>query len=134
VVNALRKICRALQDTGGAIDDYQDTIQHLTRLETILSDFDKINLKDSNEEFRSLANAINAQAADIGKLIVSFAEEATEKYGKTLGPQAPHGFHRGTWRKVRWATSFSQRDVSRFKVAITERTSAVDLLYKRLLM
>jgi hypothetical protein len=127
----VREIYKALKDSGGASDDYQETIRHLQRLESIYSDFENIKSTNDDHQINSLVNAIKAQAGELHGFIESFKQKATAKYGAALGSQATSGAHHGTWHKINYVAQFSKKDVVQFKNGLADRTLVIDLLHSR---
>jgi hypothetical protein len=129
MVYSLRGFRQVLKNAARSPEDYQDTIRHLARLESILSDLSRSDYSSQDVEIFALCSAIKMQATELVSTITKFSSKA-QNYDDSLGSSASSGIHHGTIAKLRWAIDFTKQDLSRFKAVVSERVLAIDLLHK----
>jgi hypothetical protein len=97
-IKFVAKIARALKETGGALQEYQESIEFLHCL--------KVTLKNLGR-FASLSPAATSEAILVpAKRIQSSLDacrETVEALGDSLGPNRQKGIWRGFARKAEWA-------------------------------
>jgi hypothetical protein len=97
---ALAEDCRvALKQNGGASSDYQRTVEDLEKLQEILTHVQKLK---ADGHCLQLGNNIRGQAQDVQRKVQQFLKDI-EKYESALSAQAPKGFYRGSFTKIKWA-------------------------------
>ena len=99
VLNLFKEIGVALKAHGGASEDYQKTLQHLTAVHAILLQLEKI--KSSTGGLTQI-NAIRGQAQLIQHDVEIFLK-TIQKYKGTLGATAEKKFYRGVLPKINWS-------------------------------
>src|SRR5271156_2868466 len=99
VLNLFKEIGVALKDHGGASEDYQKTLRHLTAVHTVLLQLEKF--KSSTGGLTQI-NAIRGQAQLIQHEVEIFLK-TIEKYKSALGATAGKKFYRGVLPKINWS-------------------------------
>jgi hypothetical protein len=98
-LNLFKEIGVALKDHGGASEDYQKTLQHLTAVHTVLLELEKF--KSSTGGLTQI-NAIRGQAQLIQHEVEKFLKKI-RKFESTLGAAAQKKFYRGVFPKINWS-------------------------------
>ena len=99
------RIGQALKDTGGASDDYQESVDFIHGVEVTLKNLEVVaRLSPTGAAIHSIA----PQAQRIQQCVRSFME-SIEGYETSLGLDRKKGFHRGMWQKGKWAIFVSKR-------------------------
>jgi hypothetical protein len=111
-ITIIHKVCKALKDTGGASDEYQQTVAFLRSLAVTLDTLRAFDggLVDSDD----LAFT-QAQIDLVQEPVQKFTSEIEAKFESKLGAQAAKGV-RGTisggHRKAQWALTISNESKS----------------------
>jgi hypothetical protein len=121
---ALAKDCRAaLKQNGGASSDYQGMVEDLEKVQEILAHVQKLK---TDEHCLQLGNDIRGQAQDVQRKVQQFMKD-TEKYKSALGTQAPKGFYRGSFTKIKWAQHASIK-AKAFRQDVTTQMNSIQIL------
>ncbi|MCJ1244588.1 hypothetical protein MMC30_001786 [Trapelia coarctata] len=99
------KTGQALKDTGGASDDYQESIDFLHGVEATLKNLEVVARRSPTG---AAIHSIAPQAQRIQQCLKSFME-SIEGYEASLGLNRKRGFHHGAWQKGKWAAFVSKR-------------------------
>jgi hypothetical protein len=99
------KIGQALKETGGASEDYQESVEFLRCLELTLRNLERLAplLPGATS-----AEAIFAQAKRI-QLSIDACRERVEKFENSLGPNRKKGIWHGFTCKVEWVVFVAQK-------------------------
>ena len=119
----MRKICKALKQTGGASTEYQLVIIELKSLEDILRHLETLQ---PNEDNVTHINAIRGMALACQLPLRDFMVKL-EKYESTLGPFADSKSYRAMARKSKWAIVFAQ-EVERLRAMVAAKNISLNLL------
>ncbi|KAL8893605.1 MAG: hypothetical protein Q9192_005105 [Flavoplaca navasiana] len=103
-INLIRKISKALKETGGAASEYQDAVVELTGLQRALQHLETLQPTQDNA---GQVNAIRGMALACKVPLQDFMTKL-DKYEESLGPWAHGSSLGGLGRKTRWAVSFSK--------------------------
>jgi len=99
------KIGQALKDTGGASDDYQESIDFLHGVEATLKNLEAVaRLSLTGAAVHSIA----PQAERIQRCLESFIA-SIEGYESSMGLDRKRGFHHGMWQKGKWSAFVSKK-------------------------
>jgi len=111
----------ALREHNGAASNYQSTITNIHTIHAILSELENLRSTSGSLPY---VNVIRAQAQLLKCKIETF-QKKVQKYGSKLGSQAPKGFYRGSWQKVRW--QFTGHDCDELSRLIDEKIKVIQL-------
>jgi hypothetical protein len=99
------KTGQALKDTGGASDDYQESIDFLHGVEATLKNLEAVaRLSPTGAAVHSIA----PQAKRIQHCIESFISSIAG-YESFLGLDRRRGIHHGVWQKGKWSAFVSKK-------------------------
>lgn len=126
-------MCIALRDHGGASSEYQDTLKLLEGIKDIIERVADISLTASseNDEITKLVHELVDRARECHGVVSKFTDKLNQ-YDPTLGSQAPQGYNRGTWSKLKWAMYFSP-ELDRIGQVIGTYASSMSLSFLYLL-
>jgi hypothetical protein len=102
-ITIVYKVCKALEDTGGASDDYQETIAFLCSLAITL---DALRTFDDVLASPGDVASIRAQVDLVQEPVQKFTKKIESKFEPNLGTQAAKGVLGavlGWHRKAQWA-------------------------------
>jgi hypothetical protein len=120
----VRKISKALKDSGGAADDYQALHTELKQLQNLLEQLR--DLPTSSSSSLNHYNAVRGMAYEVQVLLQTFVTKMKSFYER-LGPEADTKDWRSSKRKIQWAVSM-QNDVREMRAAVTMKIVSVPLL------
>ena len=60
VIGAFTKVCKALKASGGAVDEYQQTITQLQRMQVIIEQVEKLQIASVPSHGTDIASIVNA--------------------------------------------------------------------------
>lgn len=124
----IRRISKALKETGGAATEYQDAVIELKSLKHALQ---RLSALEPTEDNVAHVNAIRGMALACQLPLQEFLKKL-EKYEDSLGPwvEGP-GMGRTAFRcagrKARWAVSFSQ-EVEKLRTLVAAKQISINLL------
>ncbi|KAF8248008.1 hypothetical protein K440DRAFT_549882 [Wilcoxina mikolae CBS 423.85] len=122
-IGLITKICKALQDTGGAASEYQHVILELRSLERVLIHLAALEPTDENANH---VNAIRGMALACQLPLREFLTKL-EKYEVSLGPFAARNAISGAGRKTKWAVCMSE-EVSKLRAIVAAKVLSINLL------
>ncbi|KAL8880392.1 MAG: hypothetical protein Q9198_002189 [Flavoplaca austrocitrina] len=122
-INLIRKIGKALKETGGAASEYQDAVVELTGLQHALQHLEALQPTQDNA---GQVNAIRGMALACKIPLQDFMTKL-EKYEESLGPWAHGSSLGGLGRKTRWAVSFS-KEVEKLRAMVAGKQISISLL------
>jgi hypothetical protein len=123
VLNLFKEIGVALKDHGGASEDYQKTLQHLTVVHIVLLQLEKFK---SSTGGLTQVNAIRGQAQLIRRDVENFLK-TIKKFKSTLGATAGKKFHHGVLPKINWSQCMV-RQVEDLRTRIEIQLSNIHIL------
>ena len=119
----IRKVSRALQDTGGAASKYQQVIIELQGLQRVLEHLE--SLKPTEDNARHV-NAIRAMALTCRLPMQQFLTR-TRKFETALGPFSTVKSLRSSGRKAQWAIQMDT-EVQNLQASVAAKTLSISLL------
>ena len=124
----IRKISKALKETGGAATEYQDAVIELKGLKHALQ---RLSALEPTENNVTHVNAIRGMALTYQLPLQEFLKKL-EKYEDSLGPWVQDSrmgrtAFRCAGRKARWAVSFSQ-EVEKLRTLVAAKQISINLL------
>lgn len=119
----IRKISKALKETGGASAEYQDAVVELKGLKHVLQ---RLEALEPTEDNVSHVNAIRGMAFACKLPLQDFTTKL-DKYESSLGPWQHRTHFRGTARKAKWAVSFGQ-EVEKLRAMVAAKQISINLL------
>jgi hypothetical protein len=123
-VNLLRQVGNALKDSGGARDDFWNTITRLETTRAILSCI--ANFEGSKEDLATV-HAIHSLASQIQNDVEHFLTKI-ERYQGKIGSVQARRFGYGAFAKIRWSQSVAG-DVRRLYEDLNSKTTSLSLLF-----
>lgn len=122
-INLIRKITKALKDTGGASSQYQDAVVELEGLKHILQHLEALKPTEDN---LGHVNAIRGMALACKIHLQEFMTKL-ETYEESLGPWAQRSSLNNFGRKTKWAVSFG-KEVERLRAIVAAKQISINLL------
>ena len=122
-IDLVRKVAKALKETGGASSEYQAAVIELNGLEHVLQHLQAL---DPTEDNSSHVNAIRGMALACQLPLRDFLTRL-EKYESSLGPWADRTTYRGAGRKARWAVEFAP-EVKKLRTLVAAKQISINLL------
>lgn len=119
----MKKVSKALKETGGAATEYQQVVIELEGLKKVLQQLEAFEPTEDNARH---VNAIRGMALACQLPLRDFMVKL-EKYEASLGPFADRKSFRGVGRKARWATAFSA-DVEKLRAMVAAKNTSINLL------
>lgn len=119
----IRKISKALKETGGASSEYQDAVIELKGLKHALQHLEALEPTEDNV---SHVNAIRGMALACKLPLQDFMTKL-EKYESSLGPWVNRKSFQTAGRKARWALSFGQ-EVEKLRALVAAKQISINLL------
>ncbi|KAL9117597.1 MAG: hypothetical protein Q9187_005866, partial [Circinaria calcarea] len=122
-IDLIRKISKALKETGGASAEYQDAVIELKGLKHTLQ---HLEILECSEDNISHVNAIRGMALACQLPLRDFLKKL-ERYESSLGPWTDRTAFRSAGRKARWAVSFGQ-EVEKLRALVAAKLININLL------
>ncbi|KAL9064146.1 MAG: hypothetical protein Q9161_009056 [Pseudevernia consocians] len=122
-INLIRKVAKALKETGGASSEYQAAIIELKGLKHALQHLQAL---EPTEDNLSHVNAIRGMALACQLPLRDFLTRL-EKYESSLEPWADRTKYRGAGRKARWAVEFAAK-VEKLKALVAAKQISINLV------
>ncbi|KAL8671359.1 MAG: hypothetical protein Q9168_004141 [Polycauliona sp. 1 TL-2023] len=122
-INLIRKISKALKETGGASSEYQDAVLELRGLKHALQHLEAIEPTEDNAGY---VNAIRGMALACKIPLQEFMAKL-DKYEASLGPWAHRSSVGGFGRKTKWALSFG-KEVDNLRAIVAAKQISINLL------
>lgn len=119
----IRKISKALKETGGATSEYQDAVIELKGLKHALQHLEAL---EPTEDNLSHVNAIRGMALACQLPLRDFMVKLA-RYEKSLGPWTDRTTFRGASRKAIWAIEFSG-EVEKLRALVAAKQISINLL------
>ncbi|KAL8639087.1 MAG: hypothetical protein Q9226_008918, partial [Calogaya cf. arnoldii] len=119
----IKKVSKALRDSGGASSDYQGAVVELENLQRTLQHLGSIEPTADNINH---VNAIRGMALACQLPLQEFLTKLST-YEAALGPWASRGFLHKAARKAQWATTFSD-DVKSLRALMAAKQISISLL------
>ena len=119
----IRKISKALKETGGASTEYQNAVIELKGLKHTLQHLEALEPTDDN---LSHVNAIRGMALACQLPLRDFMTKL-EKYEASLGPWESRSSFRTAGRKAKWAVSFVA-EVEKLRAVVAAKQLSLNLL------
>ena len=119
----MKKITKALKETGGASSEYQAAVVELKGLKHALQHLQAL---EPTEDNWSHVNAIRGMALACQLPLREFLTKL-EKYEPSLGPWADRTSYRGAARKARWAVDFAA-EVEKLRALVAAKQISINLL------
>jgi hypothetical protein len=104
-VQLVIRIGTALRETGGAAQDYQETLDFLCHLELTLQGLQAIAPLLKNDASSAV---LLSQSQKVEALLKEFIDEV-EPFDRALGPTSKRGWRHGAPRKLQWALLVAKR-------------------------
>jgi hypothetical protein len=121
-LDLIRKVVKALKDTGGASWEYQHVVVELKGLEKALRRLEALQPSKSNID---QVNAIRGMALSCQLPLQAFLSKL-ETYESSIGPSAPRSFG-GSARKAEWAV-FMTEEVKKLRALVVAKGVSINLL------
>ncbi|KAI9864391.1 MAG: hypothetical protein M1813_003311 [Trichoglossum hirsutum] len=121
-IDLIRKVVKALKDTGGASWEYQHVVVELKGLEKALRRLEALEPSKSNID---QVNAIRGMALSCQLPLQAFLSKL-ETYESSIGPSAPRSFG-GSARKAEWAV-FMTEEVKKLRALVVAKGVSINLL------
>ncbi|KAL8916910.1 MAG: hypothetical protein Q9208_008274 [Pyrenodesmia sp. 3 TL-2023] len=122
-INLIRKIVKALKETGGASSEYQNAVIELQGLKHTLQHLEALKPTEDNLGY---VNAIRGMALAC-KLPLQDFMTSLEAYEESLGPWAHRSPFGHLGRKTRWAISFG-KEVEKLRAVVAAKQISISLL------
>ena len=122
-IDLVRKVAKALKETGGASSEYQAAVVELKGLKHALQHLQAL---EPTEDNLSHVNAIRGMALACQLPLRDFLTRL-EKYESSLGPWADRTTYRGAGRKARWAVEFAA-EVEKLRALVAAKQISINLL------
>lgn len=119
----MRKITKALKETGGASSEYQAAVIELKGLKHTLQLLQALEPTEDNLKY---VNAIRGMALACQLPLRDFMVKL-EKYEASLGPWAHPTGYRSVGRKARWAVGFVA-EVEKLRALVAAKQISINLL------
>ena len=119
----VRKITKALKETGGASSEYQAAVIELKGLKHALQHLQAL---EPTEDNLSHVNAIRGMALACQLPLRDFLTKL-ERFESSLGPWADRTKYRGAGRKARWAVEFAA-EVEKLRAIVAAKQISINLL------
>ena len=119
----IRKISKALKETGGASAQYQDAVVELKGLKHALQHLEAL---EPTEDKVGHVNAIRGMALACKLSLQEFMTKL-EKFELSLGPWTHRSAFAGAGRKTQWAVSFGQ-EVEKLRALVAAKQISINLL------
>ena len=123
LTDLVRKITKALKETGGASSEYQAAVVELKGLKHVLQHLQAL---EPTEDNLSHVNAIRGMALACQLPLRDFLAKL-EKYESSLGPRADRKVYRGAGHKARWAVNFAA-EVEKLRALVAAKQISINLL------
>ena len=122
-IDLIRKVSKALKETGGASAEYQDAVVELKSLKHTLQHLEAL---EPTEDNLSHVNAIRGMALACQMPLRDFMIKL-KSYESSLGPWADRTSFRGGGRKAKWAIAFSG-EVEKLRALVAAKQISINLL------
>ena len=119
----IRKISKALKETGGASTEYQNAVIELKGLKRALQHLEALEPTDDN---LSHVNAIRGMALACQLPLRDFMTKL-EKYEASMGPWESRSSFGAAGRKAKWAVSFAT-EVEKLRAVVAAKQLSLNLL------
>ena len=119
----VKKVCKALKNTGGASSEYQHVIIELQGLENVLRQLEALEPTEDNV---NQVNAIRCMALACQIPLQSFLAKI-ERYNTSLSPHTDRFSLNNARHKTQWALSISE-DVSKLRALVAAKVLSINLL------
>ena len=119
----MKRVSKALKETGGASTEYQLVFIELKSLKIILRHLETLKPTGDNV---SHINAIRGMALACQLPLRDFMVKL-EKYESTLGPFADKRSYRGMAKKSKWAVMFTE-EVERLRTTVAAKNISLNIL------
>lgn len=119
----VKRVTKALKETGGASTDYQLVVIELKGLKNLLRHLERLQPTEDNATY---INAIRGMALASQLPLRDFMVKL-ERYESTLGPFADKRSLRAMARKSKWAVVFVE-EVERLRAMIAAKNISLNLL------
>ena len=119
----IRKISKALKETGGASTEYQNAVIELKGLKRALQHLEALEPTDDN---LSHVNAIRGMALACQLPLRDFMTKL-EKYEASMGPWESRSSFGAAGRKAKWAVSFAA-EVEKLRAVVAAKQLSLNLL------
>lgn len=123
LIGLVKKVSKALKETGGATTEYQLVVVELKGLKNILRHLETLKPTEDNVTH---INAIRGMALACQLPLRDFMAKL-EKYESTLGPFADKRSLRVMVRKSKWAVVFAE-EVERLRAMVAAKNISLNLL------
>ncbi|KAL8837526.1 MAG: hypothetical protein Q9170_002485 [Blastenia crenularia] len=122
-INLIRKISKALKESGGASSEYQDAVVELKGLEHALQHLEALEPTEDNVGH---VNAIRGMALACKIPLQEFMKKL-ETYEESLGPWAHRSSFSDFGRKTTWAVSFG-KEIEKLRAVVAAKQISINLL------
>ncbi|KAL8821611.1 MAG: hypothetical protein Q9191_007273 [Dirinaria sp. TL-2023a] len=122
-ISLIRKISKALKETGGASAEYQDAVIELKGLKHALQHLEALEPTEDNAR---QVNAIRGMALACQLPLRDFMTKL-EEYESPLGPWTDRTSLCKAGAKTKWAVSFSQ-EVKKLRALVAAKLISINLL------
>lgn len=122
-LNLVKDVIDALQDSGGASEEYRELVNELYTLETALLEVKRVDLDD---EQHAQTVALQ-QAASQCHLTIDEFWKKIQKFQPHLRSEGSGSKVKDGWRKVQWALC-RKEDVMTFRAKLRGHTGSISVL------
>ena|SRR5579862_4674727 len=122
-VGLIVKVSKALKESGGAPEDYQQVVQELNALELILLQLEALKPSDENVGY---VNAIRCLALACRHLLEAFLTKI-KKFENSLGVQSTRNRLMSSQRKAQWAV-FMSAEVPKLRAVFVAKVLSIQTL------
>ena len=119
----IRKVSKALKETGGAASEYQNVVVELKGLKYVLQHLEALEPTADNIGH---VNAIRGMALACRIPLLEFLGKL-EKYESSLGPWGARHTFQAIHRKTQWAISFRE-EVDKLRAMVVAKQISIKLL------
>ncbi|KAL8651894.1 MAG: hypothetical protein Q9210_003006 [Variospora velana] len=123
-IGLIRKVQKALKDTGGASTEYQHVILELQGLENV---FRQLEALEPNEDNVSQINAIRGMALACQIPLRNFLAKV-EQYDTSMSPFATRFSFKSAGHKANWAL-FIAEDVTKLRALVAAKALSINLWF-----
>ena len=123
MTDLIRKIAKALKETGGASSEYQNAVVELQSLEHALRHLEALEPTKDN---LGHVNAIRGMALACRLPLQDFMLKL-ERYDESLGPWSYRSSVRSAGHKARWAFSLRE-EVDKLRALVAAKQISINLL------
>ena len=124
VIKLITKVAHALKDSGGAASEYQDVVQELEYLQTILTHLGTVRFRDvaSTKPAVRLTSLISACQRPLEAFL-----ERIASFNDSLNANSQRGFLHKIPRKAQWG-AFMGEEIPKLRAVVAAKVMQVQLV------